>query len=469
MEWGTNQLSTHPTAYTDAVAELQADDLATIIYTSGTTGEPKGAMLTHDNIVSNVKASFQVIQVGPKDTSLSFLPLCHIFERMGGLYGMLYGGVTIAYAENIETVAANVAEVRPTVLTGVPRFYEKVFARIMEVAAQSPPPRRKLFSWGLNQGIARARARFAGRGLSGLSAVQAAVADALVGKKIRARMGGRLRFAVSGGAPLNPKVLEFFYAIGIPVVEGYGLTETSPVICLSPLERVKPGSVGPAIPGVEMKLGEQDEIMTRGPHVMQGYFENEEATKAAFADDWFRTGDIGRIDEDGYLFITDRLKQLLVTAGGKKVAPQPIEAKLKEDPLVTEVMLIGDRLPFIACLFFPNFDELERLAKGKGVSVSSRAELIAHPETQRYFQELVDEANQALARYEQIKNFAVLEGDLSLETGELTPTLKIRRKIVHERFEPVIEELYRGHETPGMTMEEPVAPPPPPPAESSGT
>jgi long-chain acyl-CoA synthetase len=431
-----------PEAFRRSAEAVKSDDLATLIYTSGTTGEPKGAMLTHGNIASNVESCLQVIHIGPSDSSLSFLPLCHIFERMAGLYCMLSGGVSIAYAQNMESVAADAQEVKPTILTGVPRFYEKVYARVMENASAAPPLRKAIAFWGIRTGRTLARLRFEGRHPSPWLALQARLADRLVFHKIRGRVGGRLRFCISGGAPLPPKIMEFFFAIGIPVIEGYGLTETSPVICLNLPGRERPGSVGPPVPGVEVRIAEEGEILTRGPHVMQGYFMNEEATRAAIRDGWFHTGDVGYLDRDGFLHITDRLKDLLVTAGGKKVAPQPLEGRLKQSRWITEAVLLGDHRPFVIALLVPNFVNLEAQARLHGWSHDSRETLLAHPGVQTLFQEEIERLNADLAQFEKIKKFALLDRDLSQEAGELTPTLKVRRKIIQEKFESVIEGLY---------------------------
>jgi long-chain acyl-CoA synthetase len=280
-------------------------------------------------------------------------------------------------------------------------------------------------------------------------ALQFPIADRLVLSKIRARMGGRLRFCVSGSAPLAPSVMEFFYAIGIPVVEGYGLTETSPVICVNPIGREKPGTVGPAIPGVEVRIGDEGEILTRGPHVMQGYFRNEAATREALRDGWFHTGDVGHLDDDGYLVITDRLKDLLVLAAGKKVAPQPIEKRLRLSPWIAEAVLLGDRRPYVVCLIMPDFGALDAEAKTRGWTLTPRRALLDRAEVRAIYQAEVDRVNADLARYEQVKRFALIDRELSLEAGELTPTLKVKRKVVMERFAPAIEELYAGHVTVG--------------------
>ncbi len=446
MKRGAELRAARPGAYRESAARLKRDDLATIIYTSGTTGEPKGAMLTHGNIASNVEACLQVVGLNSDDTQLSFLPLCHILERMAGLYAMLCAGATIAYAQSLDTVAADAMEVHPTVLTGVPRFYEKVYARVMENALSQKPLKKNIFFWGLRQGIATARARFERRRPSPLLALTAAIADRLVGAKVRARVGGRLRFCISGGAPLGPKIMEFFFAIGIPVIEGYGLTETSPVICLNVPGREQPGSVGPAVPGVEMKIGDDGEILTRGPHVMRGYFKNEAATREAMRDGWFHTGDVGRLDADGTLTITDRLKDLLVTAGGKKVAPQPLEGRLKTSKWVSEAVLLGDRRPCVVALIVPNFANLEAEARAKGWPFASRDELIARPEARAIVQAEIDRLNADLAPFEQVKKFSLLSRDLTQEAGELTPTLKVRRRVIAQQFAEIIEALYApGH------------------------
>ena len=445
---GAKRLAADPEAFRRRAQAVKPEDLATIIYTSGTTGEPKGAMLTHDNIAFDVASCLKRIAFTGGDTSLSFLPLCHIFERMAGLYAMLACGVTIAYAQNMDTVATDAQEVKPTVLTGVPRFYEKVYARVYENASKFPPLRRAIFHWGLGVGRQAARLHFEGRKPAGWLALQHRVADRLVGAKIRERVGGRLRFCISGGAPLGPKVMEFFFAVGIPVVEGYGLTETSPVICLNLPGREKPGSVGPAIADVEVKIGDEGEILTRGRHVMRGYFQNDEATRAAIRDGWFHTGDIGHLDADGALFITDRLKDLLVTAGGKKVAPQPLEGRLKTSKWIAEAVLLGDRRPYVIALLVPNFATLEAHAKAHGWDVSDRDALLERGEVAASYQAEIDRLNADLAPFEKVKKFALLNRELTQEAGEITPTLKVRRKIIVQKFAARIDELYAGVETP---------------------
>jgi long-chain acyl-CoA synthetase len=423
-----------------------AGDVATIIYTSGTTGEPKGVMLTHDNLVSNVIAGAKVFpDFAPSDISLSFLPLCHVFERMGGYYLLLYAGVTIAYAESIEKVPDNMLEVRPTIMFSVPRLYEKIYARVQDKVASDPPLRQKIFRWALGVGKASFQCFVDGRKPGAWLSLQRKVADRLVFAKIKARTGGRLRLFVSGGAPLAREIAEFFGAVGLLILEGYGLTETSPVICVNRPERVKPGTVGPVVDGVEAKIGDDGEILARGPNVMKGYYNKPEATAEAIdPDGWFHTGDIGVFDSDGYLVITDRKKDLLVTSGGKKVAPQPIENRIKTDPLVAEIVMVGNKRNYPAALVVPAFEALERWARGKGLAFDSRTALAALPEVQKLYEGLIDGHSADLAQFERIKRVAVIAAEFTVESGELTPTMKVKRRVVEERYKPVIDRLYGG-------------------------
>ena len=426
--------------YKEAAAAIAADRLATIIYTSGTTGEPKGVMLSHGNIVSNILAADSVISVTDEDEALSFLPLSHAFERMVCcLY--LYKGVTISFAESLDTIARDLQGVRPTTLTGVPRVYEKLHARIHDAVTQAPAVRRALFHWALGVGGAASRAARAGRSAPLTTRLQLGVATRLVLSKVRDRLGGRVRFVVSGSAPLNVPVAEFLFAVGVPVVEGYGLTETAPVLTVNPLEAPRPGSVGVAVPGVEIRIAADGEILARGPNVMQGYYNKPEATAEVMVDGWFHTGDIGRLDDDGYLTITDRKKEIIVTAGGKNVAPTPIEAELKRSPIVAEAVLIGNRRPCITALLIPDFDALaHELSTGAGAD--SREEAVARPEVKERLEAVVAAVNADLPRHEQIKEFAALPAEFSIATGELTPTLKVKRRVVEERWGDTIEMLY---------------------------
>jgi len=436
---GAGARQADPAAFRALADAVQPGDLATIIYTSGTTGEPKGAMLSHANISTNAEAGLKVLDMGPSDTNLSFLPFSHIFERMAGVYTMMSAGVTTAFARSMDTVAADALEVRPTLITAVPRFYEKVRTRVLENARTQPLLRRGIFYWALGEGRRRARAHLAWRPyVSPL----APLADHLVMAKVRERLGGRLRMGMSGGAALHPMVLEFFFAVGIPIVEGYGLTETSPVICLTPLGRERAGAVGPPLPGVELRIAGDGEILTRSPHVMKGYWNNPEATAAAIRDGWFHTGDVGFLDADGYLHITDRLKDILVTAGGKNVAPQPIEARLKASKWITEAVLIGDQRPYVVVLLVPNLERLEGLARRNAWPFADRRELLERPEIRAIVQRRLDRLNESLAPFERVRRFALLDHEMTQEGGELTPSLKVRRKVVLERYAGLIESLY---------------------------
>jgi long-chain acyl-CoA synthetase len=427
-------------------AEVQPADLATLIYTSGTTGDPKGVMLLHSNITSNVAAVRQVFHVfAQDDVALSFLPLCHIFERMAGYYMMLDVGATIAYAESVEAVPANMAEVRPTLMCSVPRLYEKIYARVQEKVAGDPPARQKIFRWAVGVGRRLFRHRWERTSPGLLDRLQGALADKLVFGKIRERTGGRLKLFVSGGAPLSREINEFFGAVGLQIVEGYGLTETSPVITCNRPDRFKPGTVGLPLPGLEVKIAEDGEILTRGPHVMKGYYNKPEATAEAIGGEgWFHTGDVGVIDADGFLTITDRKKDLIVTSGGKNIAPQPIENVIKNSPLVGEVVMIGDRRNFPSALLVPNFEVLERWAREKGLSYSSREELVQRPEVVALYEQTVKELTPHLAGFERIKKLALLAREFTLESGELTPTLKVKRRVIEKKYKDVIDNIYNA-------------------------
>jgi long-chain acyl-CoA synthetase len=435
-EWGVGR------EFRDKAREVRPEQLATIIYTSGTTGEPKGVMLSHRNLVSNLIAGHAIVPVNDTDTSLSFLPLSHSFERLVS-YVYLANGVTIVFAESMETVGKDLVAVRPTVMTGVPRVYEKFQARILERGAALPQPRRTLFHWGVKVARARARAGAPGKSVGGVLGLESAVADRLVFSKIRASVGGRLRCLVSGSAPLPLDVAEFFAGIGLPITEGYGLTETSPVVTANPMGAPRLGTVGPPIPGVEVRIAEDGEVLVRGPNVMIGYYNKPEDTAAVLKDGWFHTGDIGALDADGFLRITDRKKDLLVTSGGKKIAPQPIEATLKRSPLVAEAVLLGDRRRFAAVLIVPDFNALERRLKDLGRPPADRDVLVRRDDVVALYEEIVESLNRELSQFERIKKFRILPREFSIESGELTPTMKVKRKVVEERWSAAIDELYQ--------------------------
>jgi long-chain acyl-CoA synthetase len=440
---GREALAREPEAVRRRAAQVKPEDLATLIYTSGTTGDPKGVMLTHRNLVSNVDAAHAAFpEFGAADTVLSFLPLCHVFERTGGYYIMLKSGATIAYAESNEKVPENMLEVRPTLMCSVPRLYEKMYARVNEKVAADPPLRRRIFRWALGVGREHFRRQVEKRPAGALLKLKFALADRLVFSKIKARTGGRLRLFISGGAPLAREIAEFFGAAGLLVCEGYGLTESSPVISVNRPDDLRPGSVGKPLPGVELKIADDGEILTRGPHVMKGYFKKPEATAEAIdADGWLHTGDVGVLDQ-GFLVITDRKKDIIVTSGGKNIAPQPIENLLKTHPLITEVVMVGNRRHFPSALIVPNFETLANWAREHGVSYQSPEELIARPEVVALYDETVQGATTHLAQFEKIKKIALLPREFTLEAGELTPTLKVKRRFVEKKYKELIDRMY---------------------------
>ncbi|MCL4817653.1 MAG: long-chain fatty acid--CoA ligase [Vicinamibacteria bacterium] len=443
---GREALAAAPKAVRERAATVKPSDLATLIYTSGTTGDPKGVMLVHSNLVSNVLASASCVEgIGPDDHTLSFLPLCHSFERMAGHYWMLHQGATINFAESVEKVPDNLLEIRPTIMTSVPRLYEKIHARVQEAVASAPPLRQKLFRWALGVGGEVFQLKVARQSPGPLLGLKLALADKLVLAKIRGRVGGRVKYFVSGGAPLGQEVAEFFGAAGMLILEGYGLTETSPVICVNRPGHFRPGTVGPALPGVEVKIAADGEILTRGPHVMRGYFNKPEATAEAIdPEGWFHTGDIGVLEADGFLRITDRKKDLIVTSGGKNIAPQPIENRIKAHPLFAEVVMIGDKRNFAVALVVPNLVNLEKWAQERGLAVASREELIARPEVVALYEGLVAERTTDLAQFEKIKKIALIATEFTIEAGELTPTLKVKRRVVERKYKDLIDRMYAG-------------------------
>ena len=443
-EKGRAELAKDPESVRRRATQARPEDLATLIYTSGTTGDPKGVMLTHGNLVFNVKAGQAAFpQMSKDDVSLSFLPLCHVFERMAGYYLMLSVGATIAYAEGVDQVAANMGEVHPTLMSSVPRLYEKMYARVLEKVAKDPPLRQKIFHWALGVGRQVFAHRVARTEPGLLLKLKHALAEKLVFSKIKERTGGRLKLFVSGGAPLAKEIAEFFGAVGLLILEGYGLTETSPIISVNRPDDMKPGSVGKPVAGVEVKIAEDGEILTRGPHVMQGYFGKPEATAEAIdPEGWFHTGDVGVVDAQGFLTITDRKKDIIVTSGGKNIAPQPIENLLKTNPIIAEVVMIGNKRHFPAALLVPNFENLERWAKQKGLAFEGREDLAGKAEVVEMYEGVVKQMTGELAQFEKIKKITLLPREFSLEAGELTPTLKVKRRFVEEKYKNMIDAMY---------------------------
>jgi long-chain acyl-CoA synthetase len=426
--------------------EISSDDLATIIYTSGTTGEPKGVMLSHSNLVSNLVDSSGHLSFGEKDVALSVLPLSHVFERQA-MYMYLNQGMAVYFAESLLTIGPNLREVRPTVLVGVPRIFEKIYDRIQERAAASGRASTAILNWSV--GVARKYAEYliAHKPVPATLKMQHAFAEKLVFKKWRDAFGGRIRLLLSGGAALPEELAYIYIGAGIPIMQGYGLTETSPVITAGVLDENRPGTVGKAIPNVEIRIAEDGEIETRGPNVMKGYYNKPEETRAVFTSDgWFKTGDIGTIDADGFLRITDRKKELFKTSGGKYISPQPIEQAIKGSRFVSQVVLVGAGRKFPAALIVPIWEQLDSYCKLKGIQVQSRKDLCHHPRILDLLQRQIDGLTPNLARYEKIKAIALLENEFSIEGGELTPTLKIKRRVIDEKYREVIDRLYEEAE-----------------------
>ena len=432
----------YPDYRRDALA-VTPDDLATLIYTSGTTGEPKGVMLTHGNFCADINAALSVMHIGPSDSCLSLLPLSHAFERMAGHYTMLRGGATISYAESWETVPQNLMEVRPTIVMSVPRLYEKVYARVTEVAMAGGAVKRRVFFWARRTGDRYAELRLSGRPRPLGLRLRRFMADRLVYAALRRRTGGRMRFFVSGAAPLAPDIARFFYAAGLPVIEGYGLTETSPVVALNSLGALKIGTVGRPLANVELRIGEDGEILVRGPNVMRGYYHKPEATAEAIeADGWLHTGDVGEVDADGFLRITDRKKDLIVTAGGKKIAPQPIEHLVRSNPFITNAVLLGDKRRFPILLVVPDWRALAVWAAARGLAARTPDELLAVPDAVAKVERDAMVNLRDLASYEMPKKILLIRDDFTIERGELTPTLKVKRRVVEQEYREMIDQAY---------------------------
>lgn len=442
IEKGKSVRQNEPGIITERRKELDGTDLATIVYTSGTTGQPKGVMLTHSNFVEEVKYALEIIKLHENDLFLSFLPLCHIYERLAGYYLPLYTGSKIAYAENVQTVGDNMREVHPTVMISVPRLYEKMFNLVQDNVSKSSFVKKLIFKWCVRVGKSHAQKKKRGK-LTWWIKKKYGIADKLVFKKLRMRTGGKIRFFVSGGAPLTKEIAEFFDSAGLTILEGYGLTETTALIAVNPTHDCRCGTVGIIPSGIEVKIAEDGEICSRGPHIMLGYYNKPEETKEVFDDDgWFHTGDIGFIDEDGYLSITDRKKNIIVTSGGKNIAPQPIENLMVTSRYIEQIMMFGDRRQFPAALIVPSFENLEGYLTANGIKTSSRKEMINHPKAKEMIEGELKRLSVDLSHYELIKKFILLEEEFTQENDDLTPTMKVKRNIVEQKFAKQIEQVY---------------------------
>jgi long-chain acyl-CoA synthetase len=432
----------------DQARAISPEDPASIIYTSGTTGTPKGAVLTHGNLASNISCSLNGFELGPGDVSISFLPLSHVTARHVDL-ALLHRGVTLAYCPFIEQLPRALQEVHPTIFVGVPRVYEKVYSQA--VWKTKVFPKRQIYNWALQVGRRNKSAILSGRKPEEFSWK---IADQLVFSKVRQGMGGRARIYISGGAPLGRELAEWFATIGIRIHEGYGLTETSPVIAVNNPIAHKLGTVGKPLSNLELRIAEDGELLVRGPSVFKEYWNRPDDTLAAFTEGWFKTGDIGFIDDDGFLHITDRKKDLIKTSGGKFIAPQPLENSLKHNTLIADAVVLGDRRKFPAVLIVPHFPVLEDWARQNGIVFTSRQELAAHARVQALYEGIVTDLNQGLARFEKLKKVVVISEEFSTETGTLTPSMKLRRQVVEERYRPQIEAIYEHAETEVVTPQE---------------
>jgi len=423
--------------------QIGPGDIATLVYTSGTTGLPKGAILTHENILSNVRAAVTLFPIGNEDVSLSFLPLSHVFERVDGYYLMLHQGAVIAYAESIDTVPLNLTEIKPTVVISVPRLYEKMFARIMERVLSGPWLKKQLFFGAVKIGRAFTTRQLAGEPAGSFLAAGMALARKAVFSKLRAHVGGRLRFFISGGAPLGRNIAEFFLAADLPIFEGYGLTETAGGITVNSPGQMRLGSVGRPLPGIELRIAADGEILARGPGVFQGYWNRDDLNREAFSDGWFHTGDVGELTADGFLTITDRKKDLIVTAGGENIAPQNLENRFKSDKFLANAMIYGDGKPFLTALLVPNFDNLEKYARYKEIDYLNHCDLVSHPRILDLIRRRIDRLQAELPPFNRVKRFTLLSRDFSADEGEVTPTLKIKRKMVCVHFDKILEGMYQ--------------------------
>ena len=430
--------------FTSLMKEVSPDDLVCINYTSGTTGKPKGVMLTHRNFVFDILNSTKIVKIVPEDRFLSFLPLSHVLERMGGYYTPFLCGASIAFAESLEKIVENMKEVSPTILVSVPRLFEKIYSGVLTNIESASRLKKKIFHWSVRAGKLRIKKEVGGAKLNALERFKLSVADKLVFSKLREFTGGKLERFISGGAPLSKEIAEFFWAAGMKIYEGYGLTETAPVLTLNGPGRVRLGSVGKAIPGTEIKIARDGEILVKGGQVMKGYYKNEEATREVIdGEGFFHTGDIGYLDEEGFLFITDRKKNIIVTAGGKNVAPQPVEDAIKQSPYIAEAILVGDGRKFISALIVLDRENIRGWALENGVEMEPYERFVRDERLVEFISKEIERRTERFSNFERVKKFRILPRDLTMEENELTPSLKVRRRVVLEHFADVVDEMYR--------------------------
>lgn len=446
LNLGQSVMEKHETAIEERINSIKEEDVCSIIYTSGTTGDPKGVMLTHGNFMSNAVESAKLLLDGEDNLELSFLPLSHVLERVVYYAIVVVCGQRVAYAESIEAITKNLVEVKPTILVSVPRIYEKIYSKVTEDIHSSPPLKQKIFNWALKVGKEHYEAQQYGSGISFLLDMEHKLATKLVFSKIHEKTGGNIQMFVSGGAPLMREIAEFFAYIGLPILEGYGLTETSPVICFNRKGKIKFGTVGQTIPDVHLKIAEDGEILAKGPNIMKGYYNNPSLT-AEFIDQdgWFKTGDIGELDSENFLKITDRKKEIIVMSNGKNVAPQQIENLMKTSKYVEQIALIGDNKKYISALVVPNFENLKLKAKELNISATSNEEICKNKQINDFMRSEIDLiSGDKVAKFEQIKKFVLLPDEFSLEKNEITPTLKLKRKVISQSFKDDIESMYEA-------------------------
>ena len=432
--------------FVDNINLSNEDDICTIIYTSGTTGVPKGVLLTHKNIVSNVKAAHEIFDINHNDIFLSFLPLCHIFERMAGYYTAFSCGGMICYAESIEKVGPNMEEIRPTIITAVPRLFERIYSKIKRNIENQSEKKQKIFHWALEIGKEYVAAKKSNESIPISLTAKHALADKLVFSKLREKTGGRIRFFISGGAALARELGQFFEAVGVLIIEGYGLTESSPVIAANRVNDYKFGTVGKPMPGVEIKIAQDGEILAYGPNIMQGYYKNKKETDAVLKNGWLHTGDLGVFDAEGFLIITDRKKHLFKTSGGKYIAPTPIENLFLGSKFIEQFVLIGDRRMFLSALIVPDYEAIKEYADANRISYTDPKELVNMKQIYELLQKDLDQFQKKLANYERVRKFTILEQPFTIEGGELTPSLKVKRKVIEERYKDLIDDMYKGLE-----------------------
>ena len=423
-------------------APVEPDDVATIIYTSGTTGLPKGVMLTHRNICENVKSSSSIICLDESDCGLSFLPLSHAYERTGGYYLLFSCGARIYLAESVETISLNMSEAQPTIIFTVPRLFDRIKMSILKQISAESTIKQKVFNWALSTGEKYHREITSKGKSSTFLSLQHSLAEKLVYHKIKNKLGGKLRYFVSGGAALPQKIGEFFQALDISILEGFGLTETSPITNVNRPGKIKYGTVGPTVDNVQLKIAEDGEILFKGPNIMKGYWKDEEATRQVIKDGWFYTGDIGEVDKDGYLKITDRKKHIIVTSGGKNIAPMPIENLITDSLYVDQVIVIGEKRPFLIALIVPEFNKLKEFAAAEGIQFSSNKELIQNKSVLQIFEKLMRTVSRQLATHEKVRKFLLVDDAFTVENGHMTPTLKVKRKEIITKYAAEIDKVY---------------------------